>query len=136
MYDFPKFYIDGKWTDPAIAKRLAVINPANEQIAGYISLGSAQDVDRAVAAARRAFPSFSATSVVERGKLLQTLLEQYQARKSDLAHDRFIQRSAADDEHAVGGRDFPARDELAQHIAIKSGHHVTHGGDLPQPARG
>ena len=85
MYDFPNFYIDGKWTDPASPERVAVINPANEQIAGYISLGSAADVDRAVAAARRALPSFSDTSVMERGKLLQTILKQYEARKSDLA---------------------------------------------------
>ena len=51
-----QFFIDGKWVDPAITRGFTVINPATEQPAGEISLASATDVDRAVMAARRAFP--------------------------------------------------------------------------------
>jgi aldehyde dehydrogenase (NAD+) len=56
-----KFYIDGEWVAPVVPKPYDVINPATEEVAGQISLGSAADVERAVAAARRAFPSYSMT---------------------------------------------------------------------------
>ena len=52
-----KFYIDGAWVDPVVAKTIDVINPANEEAYTKISAGSAADVDRAVAAARAAFPT-------------------------------------------------------------------------------
>ena len=55
MRDYRKFYIDGQWVEPAAPKSLDVINPATEGVAGVISLGSRADVDRAVAAAQRAF---------------------------------------------------------------------------------
>ena len=53
MREHLKFYIGGQWVDPVELKTLDVINPANEQIAGKIALGSAADVDRAVKAARK-----------------------------------------------------------------------------------
>ena len=49
MYDFRQFYINGEWTDPVEPRDLDVINPATEQSIGKISLGSAADVDKAVA---------------------------------------------------------------------------------------
>jgi aldehyde dehydrogenase (NAD+) len=55
-----KFYIDGRWVKPAVLNPYDVINPATEEVAGQISLGSSADVDDAVAAARRAFPAYSA----------------------------------------------------------------------------
>ena len=55
------FYIDGKWVAPATPKTLDVINPANEEAYARISLGSKADVDKAVAAARRAFETYSQT---------------------------------------------------------------------------
>ena len=60
------FYIDGKWVAPAKPRAHDVINPANEEPVGRISLGSAADVDKAVAAARKAFETWSQTSVDER----------------------------------------------------------------------
>ena len=60
-YDNRQFYIDGAWVDPVEPKEFKVINPATETVAGVISMGSAKDVDRAVAAARRAFDSYSRT---------------------------------------------------------------------------
>ena len=47
------FYIDGAWVDPAMPRTLGVVNPATEETFARISLGSRQDVDRAVQAARR-----------------------------------------------------------------------------------
>jgi aldehyde dehydrogenase (NAD+) len=55
---------------PVVPKSLDVINPATEVVTGRISLGSPADVDRAVQAARRAFPSYSAASREERLALL------------------------------------------------------------------
>jgi aldehyde dehydrogenase (NAD+) len=79
------FYIDGQWVSPAVPKSLDVINPATEDVAGQISLGSEADVDRAVQAARRAFPSYSATSAEERLGLLQRIIAGYEARIGELA---------------------------------------------------
>jgi aldehyde dehydrogenase (NAD+) len=83
--DATRFYIDGQWVDPVHPKTLEVINPATEEPCGRISLGSAEDVDRAVAAAKRAFESFSLTSREERIDLLQRILEAYKARAEELA---------------------------------------------------
>jgi aldehyde dehydrogenase (NAD+) len=80
-----KFYIDGAWVDPATPKTLDVINPATEEPFAKISVGSAADVDRAVAAARAAFPSFSRTSKAERLRLLRRILEIYNERAEDVA---------------------------------------------------
>ena len=52
MREMLQFYIDGEWVDPETPKTLDVINPATEEICGRISLGSAADVDKAVAAAK------------------------------------------------------------------------------------
>src|SRR5215469_6999534 len=84
-YDYRRFYIDGRWVDPAVPKEFTVINPATEAPAGVISLGSAQDVDRAVAAARRAFDSFAETSREERRALLEKMLAVYKKRYQDIA---------------------------------------------------
>src|ERR1043166_9488651 len=80
-----KFYIDGAWVDPLSPKSLDVINPATEEAVAQISLGSAADVDRAVKAARAAFPAFSRTSKDERIALLQRITEAYKTRYDDIA---------------------------------------------------
>ncbi|KQU64957.1 aldehyde dehydrogenase [Aminobacter sp. DSM 101952] len=79
------FFIDGKWVAPTVAKELEVINPADEQPFAVISLGSSADVDKAVAAAQRAFPAWSATSREERIALLEKLLAAYKRRVRDMA---------------------------------------------------
>jgi aldehyde dehydrogenase (NAD+) len=73
-----QFYIDGKWVDPVTPKTLDVINPANEEAFARISLGAAADVDKAVAAARRAFETFSRTTKEERLALMAKIVEVYQ----------------------------------------------------------
>ena len=79
-----KFYIDGAWVDPVSPKTRPVINPATEQPLYDIALGSAADVDKAVAAARRAFESFSQTTREERVALLTKIVEVYKSRAKDL----------------------------------------------------
>ncbi len=84
MRDYLKFYIDGQWVDPVTPKSTEVINPATEAVSGHISLGSAADVDKAVAAARRAFATWSVTSVKERADLLEAILAEYLKREREL----------------------------------------------------
>lgn len=85
-YEYRKFYIDGRWVDPVEPRELTVIDPATEEPAGVISLGSAQDVDRAVAAARRAFEGFAQTRREERRGLLEKILAVYKKRYADVAN--------------------------------------------------
>ena len=80
-----KFYIDGQWVDPVSLRTEDVINPATEQPIAKVALGSAADVDRAVAAARRAFDSFSQTSKADRAALLRRIHAELLARFDDLA---------------------------------------------------
>lgn len=80
-----KFYINGKWVDPVAPQSLSVINPATEQSMGEISLGSAADVDLAVAAAKEAFKSYSQTSREERMGYLEKILELYKKRWHEMA---------------------------------------------------
>ncbi len=80
MLEKLKFYIDGQWVDPVTPRTLEVIDPAHEEPFARISLGSAADVDKAVAAARRAFESFSRISKAERLALMQKIVEIYQKR--------------------------------------------------------
>ncbi len=86
MREYLKFYIDGHWVDPVTPKQMDVINPATEQVAGHISAGSAADVDKAVAAAKKAFETYSKTSREERIELLQRILAEYQKRFGDIAN--------------------------------------------------
>jgi len=85
MRDYTRFYINGEWVEPALPKTLDVINPATEKACGRISLGSAADVDRAAAAARTAFASFSRTSREERLVLLERIIAEYKKRYNDMA---------------------------------------------------
>ncbi len=85
MYNFRKFYIGGEWVDPDQPREVEVIDPATEQQIGTISLGAAADVDRAVAAARQAFPAFASSSREERLELLGRILTVYKKRYADVA---------------------------------------------------
>ncbi|AQR73833.1 aldehyde dehydrogenase family protein [Sphingomonas sp. LM7] len=85
MRSYIKQYIDGVWVESDGGTRHEVINPATEAAITEITLGSAADVDKAVAAAKRAFESFSRTSVEERIALIERILEAYKARAGDMA---------------------------------------------------
>jgi len=94
MTDHFKFYIDGAWTDPVTLQPFDVINPSNEEVCGRISLGSVADVDRAVAAARKAFESFSQTTREERLALLSRVLEVYKRREQEVADAMTLEMGA------------------------------------------
>ncbi|RYX90659.1 MAG: aldehyde dehydrogenase family protein [Bradyrhizobiaceae bacterium] len=79
-----QFYIDGAWVDPAVKKTTPVVNPATEEAMYEIALGSKADVDKAVAAAKRAFETFSQTSREERVALLEKIIEVYKSRMKDI----------------------------------------------------
>lgn len=89
-----QFYIDGKWVDPATPRTLDVINPATEEPIGQISLGSKADVDKAVAAARRAFETFSQTTKEQRLALLQKVVEVYQRRYGEFVETISLEMGA------------------------------------------
>lgn len=85
LREYKEFYINGQWQAPTTANSYNVINPADESIAGSISLGSAADVDKAVLAARAAFHSFSQFSQQERVELLEALLASYKKNYKEIA---------------------------------------------------
>ena len=80
-----QFYINGEWVDPVDPKSLDVINPATEEVIGKIAMGNSQDVDKAAAAAKEAFESFSKTTKEERLALMGKILEVYQSRYDEIA---------------------------------------------------
>jgi aldehyde dehydrogenase (NAD+) len=71
--------------EPDTPNLFDVINPATEEVVGRISRGSAKDVDRAVKAARLAFPSYSATTREERLELLRRIINLYEGRADELS---------------------------------------------------
>src|SRR4051794_35517267 len=85
MYDFRRFYIDGDWPRPSERPDHQVINPATEDACRRIMLGTAEDVDVAVKAARRAFDGFSETSREERIALLERIIAVFERRIGDVA---------------------------------------------------
>jgi aldehyde dehydrogenase (NAD+) len=85
MSNHLKFYIDGAWVDPVTPNAIDVINPATEEAYTQISGGAKADVDRAVAAAKAAFASFSQVSHADRLALLKRILEVYNDRYEDIA---------------------------------------------------
>ncbi|MGD1954235.1 MAG: aldehyde dehydrogenase family protein [Sphingomonadales bacterium] len=85
MQQHLKFYIGGEWVDTAATATIDVVNPSTEETFAQISNGSAADVDKAVAAARAAFPSFSETTKQERLDLLGSILGVFAQRKGDVA---------------------------------------------------
>jgi aldehyde dehydrogenase (NAD+) len=80
-----KFYINGQWVDPLSKNRMGVENPATEEIVCEVAMGSAEDADRAILAARAAFDGWTYRPVAERIALVKRILEIYNARYEDFA---------------------------------------------------
>jgi aldehyde dehydrogenase (NAD+) len=80
-----QFYIDGRWVDPVIPNSIDVIDPSDETAFARISIGGRADVDKAVAAAKRAFASYGSTDTNERIQLLESIVAVYKKRQDDLA---------------------------------------------------
>src|ERR1022692_1878779 len=85
MKNCRQFYIDGQWVNPSQVRDFLVINPATEEPIATISLGGAVDVDRAVAAAKQAFGSYSESTPHDRLKILHRIVEVYQRRMEEMA---------------------------------------------------
>ena len=85
MNRYLQHYIDGAWIDSDGGTVHQVIDPATEQPVTEITLGTQADIDKAVAAARRAFETYSQTTVAERQALLAKIIEVYKTRIPDLA---------------------------------------------------
>jgi aldehyde dehydrogenase (NAD+) len=79
-----KFYIRGQWVKPLVPNLCDVINPANEEVCAHISLGTEQDVDTAVMAARDAFESYGQTTRKERMAIFDAIIQEYKNRYDDL----------------------------------------------------
>ncbi|MDI2142367.1 MULTISPECIES: aldehyde dehydrogenase family protein [unclassified Pseudomonas] len=90
-----RFYINGGWTSPATPASLPVVNPATESDVAEVASGSAEDVDRAVAAARAAFPGWSATSAEARAVFLGKIYDLILERKESLAQALSLEMGAA-----------------------------------------
>jgi aldehyde dehydrogenase (NAD+) len=74
------FYINGAWVAPTAPRDCQVINPTTEEPCAIISLGDQADTDKAVAAAKAAFPAWAATPPAERARIVARILEQYEKR--------------------------------------------------------
>ncbi|MFK3795654.1 aldehyde dehydrogenase family protein [Pseudomonas sp. NPDC088444] len=85
MSNADRFYINGRWVEPASPTWFDVIDPATENVVERLALGDATDVDRAVAAARAALPSYAQTSVAERIALLKRVVAIYERRQEAFA---------------------------------------------------
>ena len=109
MLDKRKFYIDGEWVDPIKSNDLNVINPCNEDPCAVISLGSTEDTNRAVKAAKTAFETWKETSKEERIKLLEKLLTIYKKRFNEMAEAISLEMGApmdwSTDVQTASGRD-------------------------------
>ncbi len=80
-----QFYIDGKWVAPQSQDTLDVINPATEKSLGKIAMGNEADVNAAVAAARQAFPKWSASTREERVAIFEKIIALYKERIPEMA---------------------------------------------------
>lgn len=94
MIECRQFYIDGKWIDPVRAHDLTILNPATEEPVATISLGSAADVDKAVAAAKRAFEPYSESTVDQRLAFLRQIIEVYKAKSGEMAENISMEMGA------------------------------------------
>jgi acyl-CoA reductase-like NAD-dependent aldehyde dehydrogenase len=80
-----KLYIGGEWIESTGTDTIDVVNPTTEQVIGTIPEGTPEDVDRAVAVARRAFESWSETSLQERSEWMQRIAQALGERADQIA---------------------------------------------------
>ncbi len=85
MQHSESLFVDGEWVASTAECWIAVENPATENVIARVPNGTPEDVDRAVAAARAAFPGWSATPVAERARYIAALRDGLQARQQEIA---------------------------------------------------
>ncbi len=114
MQAINQHYIDGQWVsslEPASVHD--IVNPATEQTVGQLQFGGKADVDRAVAAASKAFPVFAATPLAERVAMLKSIVTEYEKRMDDLTRAVSTEMGA------------PQRLAQSAHVPIGLGHFQT-----------
>ncbi|WP_273789081.1 aldehyde dehydrogenase family protein [Bartonella sp. ML70XJBT] len=134
MLNKRKFYINGLWDNPSTPHDFDVINPSTEEACAIISLGSTKDADKAINAAKEAFPKWKTTSPSERLGFVEKILEIYEKRSKDMAKTISMEMGAPIDmafnaQTAAGGshiRDFiEAYKEFSfQETLIKGNEHA------------
>jgi aldehyde dehydrogenase (NAD+) len=85
VIDHDNLYIDGNWTPSASDERIAVENPATGEVVGHVPAADVSDAGRAVAAARAAFPAWSARPAAERAEFLRGLHASLSSRQQELS---------------------------------------------------
>lgn len=85
MWDATQFYINGRWVEPCGTRIADVINPANLTVAGQVALGNDEDAERAITAAKAAFPAWSQVSVADRLDFLKRINAALIARNDEVA---------------------------------------------------
>jgi len=83
MKDKLQFYINGAWVESDSSERIEVINPANEEVVGHVTAGTAADIDKAVQAANEAFETYQDTSKDDRIEILNNIITEYENRYDD-----------------------------------------------------
>ena len=125
--------MNGDWVKPISSKKFEVLNPATEELVGHIILGNAEDVDRAVDFANKAFRDFSSTSKSERLSLLKKLREITEKRFDELAYAMTVEMGApitmakdAQADAALGHLDgfIHALEDLKEHEILKNGDEI------------
>ena len=135
MLEKKNFYINGKWVKPHKSNDFKVINPSNEEPFAIISLGSKEDTEAAVRAAKEAFVKWKETSKEERINLLEKLLKIYKKRFNELVEAQSIEMGAPidyskSDQTAAGQshlEDFILRlkdFKFEEHFDSKSNNHI------------
>jgi aldehyde dehydrogenase (NAD+) len=84
MIEKRNFYIDGKWVAPHSSRTMDVIDPSTEEVCALISIGDETDTNRAVAAAKAAYPAWSATTPAQRLAYVEKILEIYLRRETEM----------------------------------------------------
>ena len=85
MIEHHQIYIDGAWVPSSGTEVLSVVNPATEAVIATVPRGTADDVDRAVQAAVRAFPDWSRSTIATRVALFRRLARLTEARFEEIA---------------------------------------------------
>ncbi len=85
MLRYERFYIDGEWVEPLTPGYSEIIDPTTEEVFASVAMGGVADVNRAVAAARTAFESYSKTTLDERIALIDRIIDAYEERLDDFS---------------------------------------------------
>ena len=137
MLDKRNFYINGKWVVPSKKNDFEVINPSNEEVFAIISLGSKEDTNNAVKAAKNAFSKWKETSKEVRISFLEKLLTIYKKRFNEMTEAITMEMGSPIDysssTHTISGQshleDFILRLKefnFEEHFDSKSNNHISY----------